>query len=156
MADDLQAFHRQIAAETFNQCWTYIDKSELSADDIEAMLALAFTSYWHWQQRDDATSRHLNISLWQLGRVHNLAGRFDDAARFGEKCVAVALKNELSPFLLGYGYEVLAAAALGNGDLEEATKHLATARNCLARVEGEEDAGFLAADLDQIAQALKS
>lgn len=143
----MQAFHRKVAADCFNQCWTFIEKQERSPEDVEDMLMLAYTSMWHWKQREDVTPTSLSIGYWQLSRVHALGGQYDLARAFGERCLKLGLDNHLPPFYVGYAYEALARAEALHGNAHRASDHLAGAKAQLARVVDKEEADLLRPDL---------
>ena len=148
--DRLQSAHKHFSASCFNKCWEYIEKEDLNDEDKETMLALAFASYWHWTQRDDCRPMNLNIAYWQLGRVHNLVGKHSDAIAYGKKCLDLSEKEELGPFSIAYGHEVIAMALIGQKKEDQAKVHIDKAREHMAKIKDREELGLIQADLDKL------
>lgn len=109
-ATKTQKTHQYLSADCFNKCWTLIDKTNRSPEDVEDMILLAHASLWHWKQRQDCKPVNLSIGYWQVSRVYALADEYEMARLFGEKCLKVGRGNQLPPFYLGYAYEALARA----------------------------------------------
>ena len=147
-AVDAAAAHRHFSAHCFNEAWTYIDKAERTPEDEEAMLRLALASHWHWTQREDFAPVNASIAYWQISRVFALMGQADNARRFGRRCLE-AVGDDL-PFYRGFGYEALARAAAVAGDLGEAARLVALAREQAERVADEEERRMLLSDLETI------
>ncbi|MDP6524565.1 MAG: hypothetical protein QGI24_03185 [Kiritimatiellia bacterium] len=152
--DSKQIVHQAFSAGCFNKCWTFIDKTKRTDEDVENMLLLANASLWHWKQRTDCKPTNLAIAYWQLGRVNCLSGDTDLAKLYGRKCVKISLDAKLSPFSLGYGYEVLVHAFILEDKLEGAEKYLALAESELTKVESKEDRELLQADLSKLRKRL--
>jgi hypothetical protein len=145
---DLAAAHKFFAASCFNNAWTYIEKTERTADDNEQMLALAHASVWHWRQREDCQPRNLSIGYWQLSRVYALIRHAERAAHYGELCLEVSADEP--PFFVAYAHEALARAASLQGDPTMMSEHLAQARRLSEMVNDPEDRQLLLADLETI------
>lgn len=145
---DLAAAHKFFSASCFNNAWTFIEKSERTADDNEQMLALAHASAWHWRQREDCQPRNLSIGYWQLSRVYTLIRHSERAAHYGQLCLVASMDEP--PFFMGYAHEALARAAALQGDLRVMSEHLAQARMLAELVKDAEDRQLLVADLETI------
>ncbi len=146
---DLEAAHRYFAPQCYNQAWKLIDKPVRSAEEDEAMLQLAMTSLWHWGQRADSAPRNLSIGAWQVSRAHALAGRGQEAMRYGQMSLAAA--DTESPFYRGYAQEAIARAYMVLGDAERTNRHLAAAQRLLSEVSDLEEREMLEKDLKTIA-----
>ncbi|MDP6117350.1 MAG: hypothetical protein QGG53_36260 [Planctomycetota bacterium] len=146
----LQLVHVHFSANSFNDCWTYIEKEERTDEDVENMLLLANTSLWHWTQRSDCTPQNLSIAYWQLGRVNCLAGDTALAQHYGEKCIEISKENKLGPFCLGYGYEVMADASVLKGNKKDAEKYLQLATDEMEKVQDKFDRDLLQKDIERI------
>jgi hypothetical protein len=142
---DLAAAHRYFAAYCFNEAWKWMDITDRSADDTEAMIQCCLASLWHWRQRSDATSRNLSIGYWQASRVYALAGQAANAWRYGELCLKASEGEE--PFYLGYAYEALARAARMAGDEPLSRQYLQQAQQFAAQVPEGEERSMLLQDL---------
>ncbi len=143
----IQKIHTYFSADCFNRCWTLIDKSDRSPEDVEDMLLLAQASLWHWKQREDCKPLNLSIGYWQVSRVYALAGECDMARLFGDRCLKVGQDNKLSAFAVGYAYEALARAELLRDRKEQARALLTQARDELKRIADKEERQLLEADI---------
>ena len=151
----LQKMHQHFSASCFNQCWSEIEKVDRSPAEVEKMLLLTYASLWHWTQRDDCKPLNLSIGYWQASRAHSLAGHYELAHLFGERCVRTSLDGKLPAFFLGYGYEALARAEIVHGDLSKAKIHLAKAQQELAKVTEKMNREFLSKDLADLERAIE-
>ena len=145
---DLQAAHKFFAASCFNQAWDLIDKKERTPEEDEQMIRLSQASLWHWTQRVDCTARNLSVGYWQAARVYALAGRVEEAQRYGQLCLDNS-KDEV-PFYLGYAYESLARAEALAGDQAQAKAYLEMARAEAEKVSDNEARQMLLDDLRTI------
>lgn len=145
---DLEAAHRYFAAQCFNQAWRYIDQPTRSANADEAMLQLAMASLWHWGQRSDCAPRNIAVGTWQVARVHALAGRGQEALRYGQMSLSAAAAEP--PFYRGYAHEAMARACMVLGDAQGTGEHLAAAHRFLGEVTDPEEREMLEKDLKTI------
>ena len=106
---DIKFAHRHFAINCFNLAWTYIDRSDRSLEDDEAMVIASAASLWHWTQREDCSPQNLSIGHWQLSRAYALAGQGDNAMRHAVRSLEFAAGGP--PFYVGYGHEAAARAA---------------------------------------------
>ena len=145
---DLEAAHRFFAPHCFNGAWNFIDKTSRSAEEDEAMLQLAMASLWHWGQRADVDARNISVGAWQVARVHALAGRGQEALRYGQMCLASAAAEP--PFYRGFAHEAMARACMVLGNAQGTREHLAAAHRFLGEVTNPEEHEMLAKDLKTI------
>ena len=153
-ADSKQLVHEAFSGGCFNKCWTLIDKADRSPEDVEDMLLLAQTSLWHWKQRSDCKPMNLSISYWQLSRVYALAGHYNMARLFGDKCLKVSKDNKIPPFYVGYAYEAQARAEVLNKDFKAARSCIEKAEKELASVTDKDEKGFLETDIVELKKAI--
>ena len=111
---DLTTAHRYFSADCFNKAWRLIEKLTRTPAEDEDMIRFSQASMWHWTQRADCQRANLAIGYWQLSRVYAIAGRPEEARRYGQLCLEHG-KPE-SPFLHAYAYEALARAEGVAGD----------------------------------------
>lgn len=152
----MQEIHKQLSVKCFNECWSLIDKQERTPEEVENMILLAYTSLWHWKQRTDQKPVNLSVGYWQVSRVHALAGQYEMARLFGQKCLETGRDNKLPPFYLGYGHEALARAEIVRGNFDEAKVHLAEARRELNAVTDEEERAVLEPDIAALEKMVPS
>jgi hypothetical protein len=145
--DDVQRWHRTFAPRAFNYTWNLLDLEERSREQEEDMIASTLTQRFHWYQV--GTPRHQAIADWQVSRVFAVLGYADLARRFGERSLAVAIDNDLGPFVTGFAHEAIVRAAADVDDLATFEEHLSLARRSLEQIEDLEERDALAADLDQ-------
>jgi hypothetical protein len=148
---DQGAAHRFFSADFFSRTCDLLVQRDRSDADIEMMIGLAHASRVHWRHRDDWSPKNQTIGAWQLSRVYSIAGRPDEALRYGTESLDIARGTGAGAFYVGYGHEAVARAAATLGDSEAAGLHLAAARNLLNTIEEPEDRAALASDLDSIA-----
>ncbi|HEY5890111.1 MAG TPA: hypothetical protein VIW94_05375 [Acidimicrobiia bacterium] len=145
--EEVQQWHRTFAPRAFNYTWNLLDQDELTREQEEDMIASALAQRFHWYQV--GSMRNHAIGDWQVSRVFAVLGYADLARRFGERSLALAIDNDLGPFVTGFAHEAIARAAADVDDLATFEEHLSLARNSLDQVEDAEEREALAADLDQ-------
>ena len=145
---DPRDVHRHFSAACFNNAWTYIEKTERTAQDNERMILLSMASLWHWTQREDCAPRNLAVGYWQASRVYALAGLAGEARRYGELCLQYS-KTE-PPFYLAYAYEALARAEKAAGNPGLAAQYRDEASRLAEKVEEAEDKKLIVDDLRTI------
>lgn len=151
MPDDESLAHKYFAAHCFNSCWDYIELAERTPEQDEEMVRLSEVSYWHWENYPDRTDRNLSVGLWQLARVHALAGDYDRAIAYANRCIEKAEQAELAPFFAAYGYEALARAECLAG--KEYRESLDAAYRLVEKVEEADEKSSLLEDLKWIGPA---
>jgi hypothetical protein len=129
---DAAAAHRFFASHYFNRAWDFIEKPNRTPDDDEQMIGLAQASLCHWRERPDLTERNLSVGYWQISRVYVLAGRPDEARRYGELSLRHAAGEP--PFYAAYAHEAIARAARMTDDRVVWVEHFAKARLLQAQV----------------------
>jgi len=147
---DLEKAHRHFSANCFNRAWDYIDKTNRTPEEDQAMLLLGMASLWHWTQRPDCTPTNLSIGYWQVSRIYSLLGKSDPAREFGQLCLNVSQSEEIEPFYLGYACEALARAEAVARDFAKAQEYIHLAHQASEKVSNVEDRQRLLADLASI------
>ncbi len=147
---DLQQAHRWFAANCFNETWGYIDLPERDEPKVTRMIHLAHASYHHWTQRDDCEPKHLAVGAWQLSRVYALAGRADEATRYGQRSLDLSESQGLDAFTTGYAHEAVARAADVAGDASARDRHKAKAAHLAEQIEDADERKLLTDDLGTI------
>jgi hypothetical protein len=146
----LEDFHRPIAVQCFNDCWTYIEKEHRSEAEEEEMRRLAEVSFWAWRNSPACTPKNIAIGYWQLARVYALSRMAEPAHRYAVKAITSAEDAQLGPFYLGYAHEATARAALLSGDRKAFADAIEKAYACLAEITDEEERTPLEADLNAL------
>jgi len=144
-AFDMAAAHKYFAAHCFNAAWDLIEKPERSAEEDRLMVALNQAAIYHWLNRPDCEPKRLSVGYWQASRIQAILGNAADARNYAEVCRDYSTGQ--NPFLLGYAYEAMARAATVAGNIGEAAKQLALAKEQAALVSEKEDRELLQKDL---------
>ncbi len=147
---DAQSGHRYFASHCFNATWDILDKEVRTAEDTETMIDLAHASRLHWRYRDDQSGKTRSVGSWQVSRVYAVAGRPDEALRYGTDALDIARSDGVPEFYIAYGHEAVARAAAALGDSETSRLHLDAARTLLESIDDADSRDALAADLDEI------
>ena len=150
-----QIIHQVFSTNCFNNCWNFIDKGDLTDEETEDMLLLSSASLFHWKQREDCQPMNLSVAYWQLGRVNCMAGNTEIARHYGNKVVCLSQEKGLSPFSMGYGYEVLLNVAILESNSEDARKYLELARAELDKIEDKDELELLKTDIDKLEARLQ-
>jgi hypothetical protein len=140
--------HRQVAVDCFNATWKYLDKPDRTVADDHMMLALAYTSWYHWMQ----IGKPVNFARghWLLSRVNAVLGNGKEALSHAQRVLEICQAEGIGDFDLAYAYEALARsyAVLGQPDDRD--------RNCELAVEagkaiaGEGDKKLFDSDLASV------
>ena len=146
---DLAQWHKKLAPMAFNRAWELLDRTGLSPEEEDEMLAAAFAQRYHWYEVGDA--RNWSIADWQISRVASVLGYADLARRFGFRSLEVAQAHNLGPFLEGFAHEAIARAAAVVDDVETFTEHLNEARGLVGGIEDDDERSTLEADLSEMA-----
>ncbi len=148
---DAKAGHKFFAANCFNAAWDLLDKESRTDEETEMMIDLAHAARAHWRNSDDRSPRTESVGARQISRVYAVAGRPDEALRYGTESLDVARRGGIDEFYVGYGHEAVARAAAEMGDCETAELHLEAARALLASITDTDSREALSADLDSVA-----
>jgi hypothetical protein len=100
--------HRQLGIDLFNLTWSYLDKSQRTIDENDAMIHAAHASRHHWA----LVGMPVNLARgeWQISRVYAVLGRSEPALYHGQRCLEICQQNQIIDFDLAYAYEALARA----------------------------------------------
>lgn len=142
------AIHRAMAVQLFNSTWELLDEPNRTPAQDREMLGSAFGSHYHWSLVGD--EKNFAVGDWQVARVLAALGQGDLAQQFADLALRRAVDNNLGPFLIGCGHEVLARVAAVRGDVEARDNHLARADDLLSVIDDEEERSILEADLESL------
>jgi ATP/maltotriose-dependent transcriptional regulator MalT len=147
---DAEPAHRVFSVEAFNSAWDLIEKQDRSEAEVAEMIALAHASAWHWSRRGDVRPKNRAISAWQLSRVYAEAGRYDEAERYANRSLELAVSGSVGPVFTGYAYEALARLAKEAGQDEERDEWLVLAKAEAEKVDDKLDRRQLLRDLEDL------
>jgi hypothetical protein len=147
---DLASAHKYFSAECFNRTWDFIEKTDRTTDDDQAMLLLSMASLWHWTQRQDCTSGNLSVGYWQISRVYSLLHQPEPARQYAQLCLKSSQGEGTLPFHLGYAYEALARAEQISSNPVKLNEYLDLARKACESIKDTDTRKQLLADLETI------
>jgi hypothetical protein len=138
---------RQLAVDLFNRAWKLMELEARTPEQDDELVHTAHASAYHWLQVGTAANRAR--SEWQCSRVYVTLGRVEPALHHARRCLELceASPGALEDWDLPFAHEALARAHALAGDLDEAARHLALARELGARIQDAEDREHLEADL---------
>ena len=145
---ELQEAHKYFAAHCFNSTLDFIEKKSHTPEEVDQMIQLCMTSLWHWSQRTDATPKNFAVGYWQASRVFALAGKVDEARKYGQ--LSLEKGQGLEPFYVGYAYEALARSEMVAGNRRKMNEFLGKARELCTKVTDAEEKKLLTNDLETI------
>ncbi len=115
---------QQLAKQTFNEAWKYLDKKKLTKKEKISLLNLVHTSYYLWQQVPAHTSTHTSISLWQISRAYAHIGDGANALLFAEENILLCKTEKPDGFYMAYAYESAARAYVVSSNKAKAAVHI--------------------------------
>jgi DNA-binding transcriptional MerR regulator len=136
---------RRLASSLFNHVWDLLEKPDRSTADDDAMIHAAHASRHHWGVV--GTPMHAARGEWQCSRVYAVLGRFEPARHHAERCLNLAVDNDLGAFDVGIGHEAIARAYRVTGDTDQVATHVARAAAEAAKITEPEDRKILEGDL---------
>ncbi|PZF82622.1 hypothetical protein [Jiangella anatolica] len=140
--------HRRLAAALFNDTWRLMESEDRSPGDDVLMVHQAHASAYHWLQV--GTPHNVARSHWLCSRVYCVLGRGEPALFHARLVLSTCQDNGIGDWDLAFAYEALARAHAVAGDVDEARRHLAQAREAGAAISTDEDRELLLGDLATI------
>ncbi len=121
--------HKFFSQILFDLVITQMKKENRDPGDIEEMVHLAHSSFFHMKNNPQAKPENISSAYWLLSRVHVLAMDPENSLYYGRKALDIAIDRELDPYYVAYGYEALARACCIMGEDEEMNKYLEKCKN---------------------------
>ena len=137
--------HRKLAAQLFNETWTYLEMAARSAEDNIQMERIAMASLYHWSLVGGPSQ--LFNGQWILGRVYVTLNLPAEALRHSKNAHQICLDSGLQDWYIASAQEGLARALALNGQLEEAGRLRDAAKLSLESVADEEDRNHIASQI---------
>ncbi|MEO8377708.1 MAG: hypothetical protein ABI579_08545 [Candidatus Sumerlaeota bacterium] len=153
--DQVPTAHREFAVDCFNDCWTYLEKKDRSAEDTRVMVSLALASRWHWQNVPTRKPENFVRSEWQVSRAYSEAGHPNLAMEHALSGLEHCKEHDIGGLDLMSCLEAIARAAAMLGLKDKALQFLGIAREGANEVEGKEAREMLLKELDEVEGMLK-
>lgn len=147
--EKLEKANNYFAVECFNQIWTILDKPEKEAEDLELIIHLAHSSFWHWSQNPKAEPSNIATGYWMLSRVYAVSKNSIQSLFYAQKCLEVNQENQLGAFSFGYAFEAFARAYQLINHQEKIEESLQKGFEYAGQIQDEEKE-YLLADLKEI------
>ena len=127
--------HRAVAVRTYNAAWELLEADRSAEQDLD-LLGLAMTSRYHWGFAGGG--RELAVADWMASRCCAAVGAGELAVSYADAALA---RTEVGfpAWLLASLHEGRARAAAAVGDTGRRDRHVAAARQELAREADAED-----------------
>jgi hypothetical protein len=144
---------KEFATSLFNKTWEYMDRENLSEQEIEEMINCCHASAWHWSQLGDHASNRerweqsFSIAHNQLANVYYIAKRPEAAMYHAKKSVEYCDKFGVGDFIRAFAYECLAKAYHLNGDYDNRNKNLSLAGKAADDIKEKGDREFFISEL---------
>jgi hypothetical protein len=146
--DGQAGWHRQVAVDAFNRAWELIDLLGRTPEQERELLALAFTSRYHWGVVGG--DEEAMVGDWLIAHVASLQGLGEVAHRSASSALDICRANGWTDWRLASMLEGMARASAVTGDDHARDRYAAEARRVLATVEDEEDRTLIASQLATI------
>jgi len=140
--------HRQMAVDTFNATWEFMDKELRTAEENDMMVHAAHASRYHWSRAGGPVES--GRGDWQLSRVYSILGKGTEALHYAKHSLNTCLENEIGDLDLAFAYEALARAHAVLGNWEESDRYVQNAKRAAESIAKDEDRQYLLGELDGI------
>jgi hypothetical protein len=146
--DGQAGWHRQVAIDTFNRAWELIELGVRTPEQDRELLALAFTSryHWGWVGGDEEAM----VGDWLIAHVASIEDLGELAHRYATNALDVCRANGWTDWRLASMLEGMARASAAVGDDHGRDRYAAEARRVLATVEDKEDRELIGSQLASI------
>jgi len=140
---------RKLAVATFNRVWELLELPTRTQAEVDEMIHAAHVSCYAWSQV--GASANGARGEWQCARVYATLGRAEPALWHARRCLELteAGGDGFEDWDLPGAHQAMAHAHLAAGEVEEARRWAALAREGAARIEDAEDRELVE---DQIAE----
>jgi len=134
-----RAEQRKLAVSTFGRVWELLELPERTPAQVDEMIHAAHVSCYVWSKVGAPANRARGE--WQCARVYATLGRGEPALWHARRCLELTeVGGEgFEDWDLPGAQQAIAHAHLAAGELEEARRWAALARESVARVEDPED-----------------
>ncbi len=131
----------------FDILWKLIKKPHDYPRDIEEMIHLAHSSFWHWRHNPRAKPEDISRAYWLLSRTYAIAEDGKNSLFYAKRALDVAIKRELGPYHLAYAYEAMARASFKVNQIEKKDEYLEKSKELCEFIEDVYEKDILLANL---------
>jgi hypothetical protein len=124
--EQIDQWHRWFGIQCNNGTWDLIDKTGRTPLEDSEMLAMAYTSVYHWSKVGKPV--HIARGEINLAHVHALLGHGDLALEYATRCLEFFESNECEDWDLAFAHAEMAHAAAVVGDAALHKQHHDEAR----------------------------
>lgn len=144
----LSEAHSFFARHYNGACWSYLEKSERSADDTIKMINLAHASLLHWSESKECTPVNLQRGEFLISTAYSYAERGEPAYYHARRCFDMTFSNPGSmDFDIAYAYMVMARALALMGLDNQAKEYLLKTVDSGAQIKNDKDKKIFIGDL---------
>jgi len=135
----LEQAQKKLAKIYFNKVWGYLEQTDRSPEDDEAMLHAVHTSCYLWMQV--GTPLNHQRGEWQIARVYSVLGLADSALRHANRCLELTQTHRelMQDFDIAFAYECVARANAIAGNVEMANKYITLAEAAANEIKDKDD-----------------
>jgi hypothetical protein len=130
---------RELAVSTFNRVWELLELPERTQEEVAEMIHVAHVSCYLWSKV--GSPANVARGEWQCGRVYATLGLPEAAVWHARRCLELteAGGEGFEDWDLPGAQQAMAHAHLAGGEVEQARRWAAVAREGVARVQDPED-----------------
>ncbi len=144
--DEMQQFHRDMGAATFNRSWEILLKEDRSRQDEDYLINMVHASLFHWRQ----VGEPVNVlrGEWMIAHVYTLLRHKEAACYHAENTLRIAEEVKAADWDLAYSYEAMARVMALHGNKAEFEKYHALAQEAGEKIAGDGDRKQFDADMN--------
>jgi hypothetical protein len=143
-------WHEKIAKDCFNKTWDFLDKKDLTPDEITEMIHTVHTSRYHWGVLvANGKGEPVNIQRgdWLIAHVYTILESKEPALHYANLCLNFTKKYHIGGFDLGFAYEGVARAYALTGDKENFEKYYKLAEGVAKNIDDKGDRDYFEGEL---------
>ena len=137
-----------LAIQTFNKTWDYIDKPDSTPEEDLEMIHCAHASRYLWGQA--GTPLQFERGEWLISKVYYLIGSGERALVHAKECHDICVQKNIGDFDITFAYESLANAYKLLGDQVNCDLYRKAAIDSLDGIAEKEDRDYAESELGKI------
>ena len=139
---------RNLAKQTFNQTWDYIEKENRTVEETLKMIDLTFKSKYYWS----LVGNQVNFirSNWQVSRVFAEANLLEACLYYAKRVLDDTIKLDLQDFDLFFAYEANVRVFHLLNDINHRDLMFKKAKESINTIKDENDQRYCIKELEKI------